>query len=165
VPYEVQGVGTLSVEVKYLGQPSNAYVLQAAATSPGIFTANSSGTGPAAMVQYDTAGNFQGFNSVGNPASPGWYLTFYVTGEGSIPSPVTGKVTSSVVLPLLGPPTVTIDGQPATVTYYAEAAGYVSGLMQVNVQIPSGIHTSQGDSLVLKIGGNSSQAGVTVLIK
>jgi uncharacterized protein (TIGR03437 family) len=65
----------------------------------------------------------------------------------------------------VGPPTVLIDSLPATVSYYAEAYGFVSGLMQVNVRIPTGVRTNQADSISLSIGGNSAQAGVTVQIK
>ena len=168
VPYEVQTAGSnLSVEVKYLGQASNAFVLQTAATAPGIFTSNQSGTGTAAMGQTDLNGTYQGVNSSSNPASPGWYLTFYVTGEGFIPSTVTGSVTSTTtVKPPLGPPTVLIDGLPAGgfYFYYAEANGFVSGLMQVNVQIPTGIRTGQADAISLSIGGNTSQNGVTISV-
>jgi len=167
VPYEVQTAGgSVSVEVKYLGQASNAFVLQTAATAPGIITLNGSGTGTAAMNEYDASGNYQGINSGSNPAGPGWILVLYVTGEGSIPSAVDGAVTSSTtVKPLVGAPTVLIDQLPATVQYYGEAYGIVSGVMQVNVLIPAGIHTSQADSIALTIGGNSSQSGVTVQIK
>jgi uncharacterized protein (TIGR03437 family) len=118
------------------------------------------------MIQYDASGNYQGYNSSSNPASPGWTLVLYVTGEGSIPSPVTGSVTSTItVKPLNGPPTMLIDQLPATITYWGEAYGEVSGVMQVNVLIPLGIRTSQADSLSLSIGGNTTQAGVTVQIK
>jgi len=166
VPYEVATQSSISVEVKYLGQASNAFLLQEAPTSPGLFSFNGSGTGLAAMPQYDPTGTYQGINNVGNAASPGWVVTLYVTGEGTIPSPVTGAVTSAIsVHPVNGPPTVLIDNQPATVMYYGEAYGFVSGLMQVNVLIPSGIHTSQADSISLTIGGNSTQAGTTVQIK
>jgi len=166
VPYEI-GSGTIQVEVTYLGQTSGAYVLQYASTQPGIFTALPTGTGLAAALQYDAAGNYQGQNSGSNPASAGWYLTFYVTGEGTIPSPaVTGKVTiSTTVVPLLGPPNVLIDNLPSTVTYFAEAYGFVSGLMQVNAIVPAGVRTGQADSLSLSMGGNSSQPGVTIYIK
>jgi uncharacterized protein (TIGR03437 family) len=167
VPYEVQTAGSnLSVEVLYLGQASNAFPLQTATTAPGIVSLNGSGTGTAAMNQYDTSGNYQGINSGSNPASSGWYLVMYVTGEGSIPSPVDGSVTSAInIKPLVGPPSVLIDDTPSTVTYYAEAVGFVSGVLQVQVQIPTGIRTSQADSLLLTIGGNTIQTGVTVQIK
>ncbi|MGD0872620.1 MAG: hypothetical protein ABSB88_23995 [Bryobacteraceae bacterium] len=167
VPYEVQTAGSnLSVEVKYLGQASNAFVLQTAATAPGIISLNGSGTGTAAMNQYDASGNYQGINSGSNPASPGWILVLYVTGEGSIPSAVTGAVTgSNPAKPLVGPPSVLVDNLPATVQYYGEASGIVSGVMQINVLIPTGIRTSQADGISFTIGGNTSQSGVTVQIK
>jgi len=166
VPYEVQTAGgSVSVEVKFLGQPSNAFVLQTATTVPGIFTTNG-GTGTAAMLQYDASGVFQGQNSGSNPAGPGWVLVLYVTGEGSIPSPVTGAVTSANnVKPLNGPPTVLVDQLPATVQYYGEAVGIVSGVMQMNVLIPQGIRTGQADTISFTIGGNISQQNVMVQIK
>jgi uncharacterized protein (TIGR03437 family) len=90
----------------------------------------------------------------------------YVTGEGSIPSAVTGSVTSAInVKPLIGAPTVLVDQLPATVQYYGEATGIVSGVMQINVQIPTGIRTSQADGISFTIGGNTSQSGVTVQIR
>ena len=167
VPYEILGDGAIQVQVKYLGQPSNTYSLQYAATQPGIFTALGTGIGFASAQQYDTHGNYQGQNSSSNPASAGWYLAFYVTGEGTIPSPaVTGKVTSSsTVVPLLGPPNVLIDNLPSTVPYFGEADGFVSGVMQVNVIVPAGVHTGQAVPISLTMGGNSSQYGVTVYIK
>ena len=114
VPYEILGGGSIQVQVKYLGQNSNAMTLQYAASQPGIFTATGTGSGLASVLQYDAQGNYQGQNSSSNPAKAGWYFTFYVTGEGMIPSPaVTGKVTSTAtVIPLLGPPTCP-DRQPA----------------------------------------------------
>jgi uncharacterized protein (TIGR03437 family) len=167
VPYEVQTAGgSVSVEVVYLGQASNAFVLQTTTTAPGIISLLGSGAGLAAMNQYDASGNYQGINSGSNPASPGWVLVLYVTGEGSIPSAVTGAVTSAAnVKPLVGPPTVLIDDTPATVQYYGEAIGIVSGVMQINVLIPTGIRTSQADSLSFTIGGNTSQSGISVQIK
>ena len=121
VPYEVAGVVNLQIEVKYLGQASNAFVVQTAASAPGIFSGNNMGTGPAAANQYDgLTGAYLGFNSVGNPAQqanqtyPGTIVVFYVTGEGSTNAGfVTGRVTpttSPYTLPLLAP-TVLIDGQ------------------------------------------------------
>ena len=167
VPYEILGGGSVQVEVKYLGQKSNAVALQYASTEPGIFTALGTGTGLASVLQYDAQGNYQGQNSSSNPGNAGWYLVFYVTGEGIIPSPaVTGKVTSSTtVVPLLGPPNVLIDNLPSTVTYFAEADGFVSGLTQVNAIVPAGVHTGQSVSLSLSMNGNNSQSGVVIYIK
>jgi hypothetical protein len=47
VPYEVAPLVAASVLVKYLGQTSNGVTVNIATTSPGTFTLNGSGTGPA----------------------------------------------------------------------------------------------------------------------
>jgi uncharacterized protein (TIGR03437 family) len=61
--------------------------------------------------------------------------------------------------------TATIDGLPANVTYSAEAYGLVSGVWQVNVQVPPGVHTGIPVNISLTLGGKNSQAGVTVALK
>jgi uncharacterized protein (TIGR03437 family) len=167
VPYEVAGVANLQVEVLYLGQTSNAFVLQTTTATPGLFTQTGSGTGSGAVEQYDPQGNYHGVNSTSNPASPGWILTVYGTGEGQTsPQGVTGRVISSAnVFPVLNPMTATIDGLPANVTYSAEAYGLVSGVWQVNVQVPPGVHTGIPVNISLTLGGKNSQAGVTVALK
>jgi trimeric autotransporter adhesin len=167
VPYELLGSGSGNVLVKYLGQASTAYPLQYTSTQPGIFTALGTGTGLATVLQYDAQGNYQGQNSSSSPASAGWYLVLYVTGEGMISSPaVTGRVTTiTTSVPLLGPPKVVIDNLPSTVPYFAEADGFVSGLMQVNVIVPAGVHPGQTVPLSLSMNGNSSQSGVVIYIK
>jgi len=166
VPYEMLGATAGSVKVRYLGQDSNSLTLQYAPTQPGIFTALGTGSGLASVLQYDTDGNYQGQNSSSNPAGPGWYITFYATGEGIIPNPaITGGVTESTVLPLLGPPYVFIDNLASTVNYFAEALGFVSGLMQVNAIIPTAVHTGQAVPLMLSMNGINSQTGVVIYVR
>jgi uncharacterized protein (TIGR03437 family) len=167
VPYEMLGNTSGQVQVKYLGQASNAMIVQYTPTQPGIFTALGTGTGLASVQQYDEQGVYQGQNSSSNPAKAGWYLTLYVTGEGIIPSPaVTGKVTIGAnVLPLLGPPKLLIDNLPSTITYFAEAASFVSGLMQVNAIVPGGVHSGQAVPISLSMNGINSQPGVVIYIK
>jgi uncharacterized protein (TIGR03437 family) len=59
---------------------------------------------------------------------------------------------------------VTVGGQPAQFSFAGEAPGFVSGVMQLNVQLPTA--TGTGDlALVVTIGGNPSQTGVTVSVK
>ena len=70
VPYEIAGQVNVSVEVLYLNQTSNAFPLTVAATAPGIFTANATGTGPAALLQYDAGGTYARVNSASKPS--GW---------------------------------------------------------------------------------------------
>jgi uncharacterized protein (TIGR03437 family) len=95
-----------------------------------------------------------------------------MTGEGQTqPTGVTGSVTAvntSGSGPLTPQPlllvAVTIGGQPATVSFYGEAPGLVAGVMQVNVIVPAAA-SSGTDSLVVSVGGNPSQSGVTVSVQ
>jgi uncharacterized protein (TIGR03437 family) len=65
--------------------------------------------------------------------------------------------------PLL-PVSVMIGGQPAQWTFAGEAPSLVSGVLQVNVVVPTNI--APGDqSIIVSVGGNQSQTGVTVSVK
>src|SRR5262249_39915534 len=77
VPYEVAGILTPFVEVKYSGLTSNAYAVAAAVTAPGLFTVDGSGMGPAAILNLDNS-----YNGPNNPAPKGGYVVLFVTGEG-----------------------------------------------------------------------------------
>jgi uncharacterized protein (TIGR03437 family) len=165
VPYEIVGLLTPSVQVKYLKQTSNLLYLSSAATSPGIFATN--GTRQGAILNQN--GTVNGPN---NPELPGNIITVYATGEGQTsPSGVTGSVTCANVcatvqqipVPLL-PVVALVGNEPATITFYGEAPGLVSGVLQVDVMIPP--NTPAGTTpLIISIGGNSSQGGVTFSVR
>ena len=166
VPYEIKQFVSATVLVKFLGQSSNGVVMNVATTVPGVFTLNASGTGPGAILNSNAS-----TNSPANPATRGDTVVVYLTGEGETsPSGVTGKVTTlaSPPQPLTpGPllqPTVMIGGQPAAWSFAGEAPGLVSGVLQLNVTVPTNI--AAGDQpIVVSFGGNPSQQGVTVSVK
>ena len=166
VPYEVAGYANVPILVKYLGQSSNGVLMNVATTVPGLFTVNSSGTGPGAILNSDLSPNTEA-----NPAARGDIAVIYMTGEGQTsPGGVTGKVTTiaSPPAPLtpapLLPVSVTVGGQPANWTFAGEAPGFVSGVMQLNVKLPTNI-TAGDQPIVVTIGGVPSQQGVTVSVK
>jgi uncharacterized protein (TIGR03437 family) len=109
-------------------------------------------------------------NGPANPARKGDDIVLYVTGEGQTTPPgVTGKVTTlSPTAPLTPQPvlpvTVFIDGQSSPVAFSGEAPGLVSGVMQVNVQIPAGI-PSGNLPIQVSVGANQSQAGISVWVQ
>ena len=70
VPYEVSPYLTAQIYVKFLGASSNGIEESVATTGPGIFTANSSGTGPGAILNPDYS-----LNSPSNPAAKGSVVT------------------------------------------------------------------------------------------
>jgi uncharacterized protein (TIGR03437 family) len=167
VPYEMAPVASPAVWIKYAGQTSNAFQLTSAATAPGLFTQNSSGSGPGCILNQDYS-----VNGPSNGAAKGSIVMVYLTGEGQTnPPSVTGAITTAT----LPPPQVTpapaslpigvlINGQPAPYVYAGEAPGFVAGLMQLNVQIPA--TTPSGNlSITVSIGGNTSQNGVTVSVQ
>ena len=166
VPYEMAPFASPTVLIKYVGQTSNGYLLTSATTVPGLFAQNSQGSGPGAILNQDNS-----VNGPGNAAAKGSIVQVFMTGEGATsPASVTGKITTAT----LPPPQVTpapllavgvlINGQPATWQYAGEAPGMAAGLMQLNVQIP--LNAQSGPlPIVVSIGGNFSQTGVTVSVQ
>ena len=140
-------------------------MLASTPSAPALFTFNGSGTGPAAALNQDNS-----YNVPNNPAPKGSYVTLFLTGEGqTAPQGVTGKVTSVSATPPLTPQpllavSVMIGGQLASVTFYGEAPDLVSGVMQLDVQIPTNV-PSGNLPITVSVGGNSSQNGVTVSVQ
>jgi len=166
VPYEMSSVANPSVWIKYAGQASNAYQLTTAATAPGLFTQNASGSGPGAILNQDNS-----VNGPGNRAAKGSIVQVFMTGEGQTSPPsVTGSITGATLPPPQVTPApllavgVTINGQPALYVYAGEAPGLVAGMMQLNVQIPANAPSGELPILV-SVGGNTSQKGVTVSVQ
>jgi uncharacterized protein (TIGR03437 family) len=167
VPYEAAGAPFLTADVLFLVLPSNSYQAVAVSAAPGIFTLNGTGGGPGAIL--NSTGVVNGPN---NPAAQGSTVTIFLTGEGQTdPAGVTGAITTvntSSGGPLtpqpLSEPVVTIGGATALVSFYGEAPGLVSGVLQINAIIPSGLPS--GDlPLIVSIAGVASQPGVTVSVQ
>jgi uncharacterized protein (TIGR03437 family) len=164
VPYGVNGRATTAVVVEFSGVPSNAVPFNVVAAAPGIYTLNTAGTGPGAIV------NQNGTVNTPNVAEKrGNIISVYMTGEGQT-NP--GGVDGSIIPPLLSalkrpllPVTATIGGVQAEVQYAGSAAGLISGVMQVNVLIPATAPTGTAVPIVVSVGGTPSQAGVTVAVQ
>jgi uncharacterized protein (TIGR03437 family) len=166
VPYEVKSLKSVSVWLKYANQTSNTVALPLTATAPGVLTLNSSGSGQG-LIQ--NAADYS-LNGPARPAAKGSYVILYVTGEGeTLPNGITGKITVlQTTQPITPAPLLTVvprvDGQVAYYNFAGEAPGLVSGVMQLNVQIPA--NARSGDlPITVSVGGNDSQAGVTVRVQ
>jgi uncharacterized protein (TIGR03437 family) len=161
VPYEVARFSVAAVGIKYLGQTSNIVTLPVVPTAPGIFTQNQSGTGPVGFN-----GDFS-VNGPSNPAPKGSTMVFFLTGEGQTnPAGITGTINSTPNMnPMPAAPiTVTIDGQPTTYSYAGGIEGVVEGIMQLNAVVPASARSGTVP-MVVTIGANSTQTGVTVSVK
>ncbi len=162
VPYGIAGSATVAIIVIYQGVQSTPISQPVAATSPGLFTDNSSGSGQAAVVNQ----NFT-YNTPATPAPQGSVISVYATGGGQTnPSSFDGEVSPTTsLLPLVLQPSVTatIGGKPATVTFAGAAPGYVTGVVQLNIQVPAGATGIL--PILVTINGLQSQAGATVAVQ
>ena len=173
VPYEVAGGSTTRVVVEYQGAQSNTLTFNVVAAVPGIYTQTPQGFGPGASLNQDGLT----VNGPYAPAPRGSVVSVYMTGEGQTsPAGMTGAmVPVNVPAPWKQPKlkaTATVGGLPAAVQYYGSAPGAVSGIMQVNLQIPSGVSLASGPAPMaitltdpLTGASFSTQAQVTVSVQ
>jgi uncharacterized protein (TIGR03437 family) len=161
VPYGVTAA-TTQMTVTYNGQSWGPVPMPVAAAVPAIFTATQSGHGQAAVLNQDGT-----LNSLANPAARGSVITFFAEGAGIMnPSVSDGAVSSGPTLPVPAlPVTVTIRGVGADVQYAGAAPTYVSGLLQVNVTVPTSIDFGNLVPLMLNVGKFGSQLDVTIALK
>jgi uncharacterized protein (TIGR03437 family) len=134
-------------------------------SQPGIYTQNSSGTGPGAILNQNNS-----VNGPNNPAAIGSVIAVYMTGEGvTSPASTTGGVAPGNGSGLNHPiPTVTATvggiGIPATVNYAGSAPDIVYGVMQVNLTIPANAPAG-AQPIVISVGTAQTQTGVTISVQ
>jgi uncharacterized protein (TIGR03437 family) len=160
-PYGLAGKTTTAVTVSYNGVASNAVNMPVQASTPAIFSLDSTGLGPGAILNQDFT-----INSTALAAARGSTVQIYCTGGGTnTPAVADGAVVGSPTPNLNLPATVTIGGVNAPVSYAGGVPGSVAGLVQVNAQVPSNAPTGNGIAVVVKIGTASSTAGITMSVK
>ncbi|HSB14829.1 MAG TPA: hypothetical protein VLE22_10235 [Bryobacteraceae bacterium] len=162
VPYAVAEKLTADVEVEYQGVRSNKVTMPVAASRPGVFTWDRSGSGPAAALNEDGR-----INSDSKPARRGSAIVLYATGEGLTKPVVEDGLILGSVLPKPNLPVsvsfltpfcqvlneydchdVYVKGE---VLYAGGAPESVAGLLQVNVRVPSGVYVDGKGRLWFKL--------------
>jgi len=159
VPYEVSGSSSVAMFVQVGGSSSTPVQLNVTDSAPGLFTANSAGTGPLAAFNQDSS-----INTVSNPAKPGEAVVFFGTGGGLTNSALDGVIAGSNPPQPVLPVSVTIGGLPATVVYAGGVSGQTAGLLQLNVMVPASAPSGLLP-VVLTVGANSSQWGATIAVR
>jgi uncharacterized protein (TIGR03437 family) len=162
VPYGVSSTST-QMTVQFNGQSYGPIAMPVAAAVPGIFTLDGSGHGQGAVLNQDGT-----LNSISNPAPRGTIITFFACGAGLMTPAVADGTISPLTLPLPAPVlpvSVAIRGVTATVEYAGAAPGYVSGLLQVNVQVPTSIDFGNLVPLMLNLGSFASQLDITIALQ
>jgi uncharacterized protein (TIGR03437 family) len=159
VPYGIAGQSTTQVVVVHNSDRSLPQTLQVAATSPALFTADSSGAGPVAALNENGSFNSQ------TPAPRASIVVFFGTGEGQTnPAGVDGQIANTTFPAPEASVSVSIGGIPARIRYAGAAPQEVAGLMQFNVEIPLGVKSGP-NVLLVKIGQAVSRTGVTVQVE
>jgi uncharacterized protein (TIGR03437 family) len=161
VPYEIADNANTRVEAEVAGVLSPALTQATTASSPAIFTVDSSGFGSAAALNQDFS-----VNTASNPAPKKSVMSLFATGEGrTSPVSVTGSVSGSDLRTPLLVVTATVGGQNADVTYAGSAPGLVAGVLQVNVRIPDTAPSGNAVPVVIVVGSTVSPSGVTIAVQ
>ena len=152
--------------VTYNGVSSAGITQNVASSALGLFTANSTGTGQASILNQNYS-----INGSTLPAAQGSYISVYATGGGqTVPASSDAEVTPTTSLfPLALSPyvTATIGGKNAPVVFAGAAPGFVTGLVQFNIQVPTGV-SGPALPIVITINGSTavqSQSGTTVAVQ
>ena len=158
VPYGVSGKTIAVVQVQFQGALSNPVTMAVAEAAPELF-ALAGGRGQGAILNANLSPN-----SPSNPASRGSPVVVYATGEGQTNPPgVDGKLAELPSPAPLLPVSLTIGGITAQVTFAGSAPGFV-GLLQINAVVPQGVAPGSDVPVVLRVGGVSSQPGLTLAV-
>ena len=160
VPYAISG-GIAQVILTYQGQASATFAVSVAPSAPSLFTLNQTGVGQAAAIN---AGDGT-VNTATNPVHIGGYISLYATGEGqTTPGEQDGTVDGTTPPKPVLPVSATVGGIPATVQYAGGVPGQVSGLLQVNVQVPNGVQPGGYTPVVVRVGDAVSGPGVWIAV-
>jgi uncharacterized protein (TIGR03437 family) len=158
VPYEIGSPSQVVVQVQYQDLSAETTVTGVSA-APGLFTFDSTGTGPALAVNQDGS-----LNGASHTAASGSYAILYLTGGGQTnPAGVTGSVTGAELKRLVQNVTATVGGQPATVAFAGAAPYFIDGLVQLNLIVPSGMHGTV--PLIVTVGAAATPATATLAVQ
>jgi uncharacterized protein (TIGR03437 family) len=162
VPYGIGGKSTTELQLEYLGALSNPVTLQVAATAPGIFSIDGSGVGQGAILNTRDGS----VNSPAKPAARGDWVSIFATGAGvTTPSSVDGLVASPPLPAPNAQVSVTMGGLPCQVDFVGAAPGLVSGVLQINAQVPAGLAPGSAVPIQVRIGTANSSAAVTLAVQ
>jgi len=152
VPWELANYTSASVKVIINATYSSVYTLKLATYAPGFFTYSANGQTIAAALDLSYTEI-----SASHPVTRGNTVELFLNGLGPVNNqPADGWPAPDATSTTIATPTITIGGQPATVTFSGLAPGFAD-LYQINVTVPTGIGTGL-QPVTCSIGGVSCQA-------
>jgi uncharacterized protein (TIGR03437 family) len=149
VPYSVAGKQSVQVVIEHNGQQTPPATVDVVAAVPGLFTLNQSGKGQAAALNWPS----YSVNGPANKISKGGTVMLYGTAGGGTGQD--GTVVSGIER-YPGSVEVWIDNQWASVSYAGSAPDLISGVLQVNVEVPKAASSGNCVPVVLVVRGRRS---------
>jgi uncharacterized protein (TIGR03437 family) len=145
VPYALGAAKSANVVVQVDDVPSAPMTIALAQTAPGLFTLDSSGSGPGVILNQDGS-----INTSANPAAPGSIISLFGTGEGAVAPQLNDGwlVISPPFSTPLNPVSVAIGGLPATIVYAGDAPSLPTGVFEIYATIPLNVIPGPADVLV-----------------
>jgi uncharacterized protein (TIGR03437 family) len=186
VPFSVVPRTRSNVVVEYQGTQSPSVSIYVFGSAPALFTSDSSGVGPTAVLNYDPLTRATSINSPQNPAPRGGIIIAYITGAGQTVPPSTDGILATSAgqlalpieaafnfqVPSFGFSTSSCEAvpayygcQPLQVLYAGPAPGLVNGVTQVNLLLPNSASLSGTRDLGISVEGVWSQWHATVSIQ
>jgi uncharacterized protein (TIGR03437 family) len=183
VPFSAIPRARADVVVEFQGKRSPPVSIYVAASAPGLFTLDSSGRGPAAVLNVDSVTGAVSVNTPQNPAERGGIIVAYFTGAGQTDPPSSDGIVATGAGRMNLPVEAGLDflgasfgfGStecaaaagciPVQVLYAGPAPGIVAGVIQVNMRLPDRPQTSGTHALGISVGGIWSQSDATVSIR
>jgi len=177
VPFSVVPNTRVDVVVEYKGQQSPAVSIRVSVVSPGLFTADGSGVGNAAVYNVDAATGSISLNSPQTPAPRRGFIVAHITGGGQTePQSIDGmlarplgrlRLPVEAGLDYFGSSgcSPTFYCTPVEVLYAGPAAGMISGITQVIMRVPDTPAAVGEHPLGISVGGIWSQYHATVSIR
>ncbi len=160
VPQGVSSDSTVDIVLTFKGTVSATVTLPVKAASPALFTLDGSGEGQSAALNQDGI-----VNTSAQPADRGTIVSLFGSGFGEWSQPAPdGTIFGSTPPALKSDVSVTIGGVAAKVLYAGGAPGLVSGVVQIDAEIPAEITPGEKVTVVVTVGGQSSPANVTVSV-
>ncbi len=160
VPYAVAGKIATQVQIRQQQQLVLEFSSPVADAAPAIFTQDSSGVGPGAILNQDST-----LNSPLNSADKGSIVSLFATGAGQTDPPGTDGQPRGAILPKpLLPVSVQIAGLDAQVLYAGAAPGLIAGMLQINCMIPQQTPSGFAIPVVITVGSATSQTSVTLSV-
>ena len=152
VPGATPTGGTQEIQVirASTGQLLASWVFRIDSVSPGLFTANATGSGQVAAINQDNS-----VNDGTHPAKAGTYISLYATGQGVVDGmPADGQPAPTNTLITAQIPNVFINGfqvPTSDVQFSGLAPGFV-GLWQINAKIPANVPPGQVSVFIIVDG-------------